>query len=288
MRHPDQKYSTSFLSIEGEAPKWKVVIKNNADGAEKIDQTRIIESSQYKTGEKRYDIAMADILDENKSNFRPVTFRVIGLDQSENPVGSECGALVQQVSPIVLDLANIGHFDGTGPAEANIKFDFAGKGQIAQTGWIKPTMGFLALDKNGNGKIDDGAEMFGEATRLKNGNTALNGYLALQELDTNKDGLITAADADFDKLVVWIDSNSNGVTDNGELRSLASLQIQKIGLAYSPSHRHGKPNMLSNDVRYEARYWGPSTCGTTGCLSFDIYFSNVLQTVSLGDSSTGG
>jgi hypothetical protein len=284
LRNPANKYNSSFLAVEGDAPKWKIVITNNAEGSQKIDQTRTVESGQYKTSNNRYDIRMAEILDENKSVFQSVTFKVIGLDNADKPVGSECGFLAKQVSPLVLDIANVGHFDGTGPAESSVKFDFAGKGSAAQTGWIKPTMGFLAFDKNGNGKIDDGSEMFGEATRLKNGKTALNGYLALQQFDSNQDGMITASDSNFNKLVVWIDSNSNGITNKGELRSLASLQIHKIGLAYSPSHRHGMPEMLGNDVRYEARYWGPSVCGVTGCLSFDVYFSSVLQTASLGHS----
>ena len=63
---------------------------------------------------------------------------------------------------------------------------------------------------------------------MSNGTQALNGYAALQALDTNGDGMISSSDAAFADLKVWVDSNSDGVTQAGELHTLSSLGIASI------------------------------------------------------------
>ena len=165
------------------------------------------------------------------------TFQIASLSTSEVKAltSSQLGALsvaqfqnLNLASPIVLDL------DGNGVKtlgiEAGVQFDVFGSGNKVNTGWVAATDGLLALDRNNDGVINDGGELFGTATKLADGSNAANGYAALATLDTNGDGSITSADAGFDKLRVWVDANSDGVSQSSELKSLAQLNVASIGL----------------------------------------------------------
>lgn len=88
---------------------------------------------------------------------------------------------------------------------------------------------FVAIDRNGNGKIDKADELFGEGEKFQ------NGFEALAALDSNKDGWITSKDKDFKKLVLWNDKNGNGKTDKGEVVKLSTV-VEKISLAYTKGH----------------------------------------------------
>ena len=90
------------------------------------------------------------------------------------------------------------------------------------TAWATGGDGFLVRDLNGNGKIDDISELFGNSG---------DGFADLRVLDANGDGVINASDAVFSKLQVWVDANSNGVTQAGELHSLGALGIKAISFA---------------------------------------------------------
>ncbi|MDM3860443.1 MAG: hypothetical protein PT118_11490, partial [Aphanizomenon gracile PMC644.10] len=134
-------------------------------------------------------------------------------------------------SPIILDL------DGNGvdtiSKSAGVHFDLDGNKFAETTGWVGKNDGLLVLDKNGNGKIDDGSELFGNNTLLKNGNKAANGFAALSELDSNKDSKIDAADSDYSQLRVWKDSNSNGVVDTGELLTLIQAGVKSLNTGFT-------------------------------------------------------
>jgi hypothetical protein len=112
-----------------------------------------------------------------------------------------------------------------------VQFDWSGSGQKVQTGWIDPADGLLVLDRNQDGLINDGTELFGTSTILPSGEPAANGYAALQALDTNSDGVISHEDTGWADLQVWTDKNSDGVSQAGELTSLDSLGIAKLDLA---------------------------------------------------------
>ena len=133
-------------------------------------------------------------------------------------------------SPLILDL------DGDGVETlglgALVNFDHAGDGFGERTGWVGKDDGLLVRDLNGDGKITSGAELFGNKTRLSNGNNAANGFLALAELDSNSDGKIDSNDAAWSSLQVWKDTNSDGVTDASELLTLSQAGVGEIGLSY--------------------------------------------------------
>ncbi|MCB9978898.1 MAG: type I secretion C-terminal target domain-containing protein [Rhodospirillales bacterium] len=129
--------------------------------------------------------------------------------------------------PLVLDLDGDGVETsklGWGAAGSHTYFDMDNDGFAERTAWAGGGDGLLAIDRNGNGIIDDKSELFG------NTEIHADGFAALRALDTNADNVITAADADFSNLRVWIDADSDGVTDAGELRTLGSLGITRIDL----------------------------------------------------------
>ncbi|MGA8889121.1 MAG: M10 family metallopeptidase C-terminal domain-containing protein, partial [Pseudolabrys sp.] len=111
-------------------------------------------------------------------------------------------------------------------------FDISSDGIKDQVAWTAGNDGFLAYDVNGSGTIENGAELF--TPNFAGGNYA-SGLAALKSLDTNADGLINSADANFSKLLVWQDSNHNGVADAGEMSSLADNGITAINLDATPT-----------------------------------------------------
>jgi hypothetical protein len=132
------------------------------------------------------------------------------------------------VTPLVLDLNG----DGvrTVSIDAGIKFDIGATGQAVDVGWVSAQDGFLALDRNHDGKISDGSELFGSATQLSTGGKAQDGFDALRDLDTNHDGVINASDAQFSELTVWSDSNQDGISQADEIHSLSDEGITQISL----------------------------------------------------------
>ena len=124
-------------------------------------------------------------------------------------------------------------------APARATFDLAGDGASHVTSWPSARTPWLALDRDGNGRIDDGSELFGSMTRLGSGVRAKNGFEALAELDSNHDGAITAEDDGFARLVVWSDADGDRATSIGEQRP-ASSSIVRINLAF-----HSQPHCSS-------------------------------------------
>ena len=138
-----------------------------------------------------------------------------------------------EADPIVLDLN--GNGVKTTAVLGSTHFDFAGDGFAESTGWVSGDDGILVLDRNGNGVIDDGSELFGNSSRLANGNLAANGFQALAELDGNGDGRIDVLDAAYGQLRVWRDINGNGISDIGEILTLAQAGVQSINVSYQDS-----------------------------------------------------
>jgi hypothetical protein len=142
---------------------------------------------------------------------------------------------------LVIDLTGNGlRFGGL---DQGIVFDVNGYDHIFKLGWpIGRDDGWIVLDRNLNGRIDDGSEMFGNATRLADGTIARNGFYALADLDVSGDGYIDASDPGYQQLRVWLDSDRNGNSESGELHSLVSLGVARLSTDYWASmriDRHG-------------------------------------------------
>ena len=125
------------------------------------------------------------------------------------------------ISPLIIDLDGDG-VELTSLGNSQTHFDLDGNGFAQRTGWVTGDDAFLAIDRNGDGKINDINELFGNA------NT--DGFTELSELDTNNDGVIDANDAAFASLMLWQDRDGDGVTDEGELISLTDAGIISIDL----------------------------------------------------------
>ncbi|MEO6676801.1 MAG: calcium-binding protein [Pseudomonas sp.] len=179
-------------------------------------------------------------------------------------------------SPIVLDLdgdgiETIGLNDG-------VHFDHDGNGFAEATGWVAKDDGMLVWDRNANGTIDNGKELFGNNTLLAAGEKASNGFLALASVDGNNDGVIDDRDAIFNELRVWVDRNSDGVSQADELLSLYDAGVRSLNTSYSepgqPDANGDVPTSVIDDFKNEHRQVGSyvRTDGTTG-ISEDIWFT---------------
>ena len=160
-------------------------------------------------------------------------------------------------TPVVVDVLGDGLNLTTN--SGGVSFDLNGDGTKERLSWT--TSGsddaWLALDRNANGTIDSGRELFGNFTpqRFPPAGILRNGFLALAEYDKpgnggNNDGVITQSDAVFASLRFWQDVNHTGVSEPGELRTISKLGIESISLDFKESKRTDE---YGNQFRYRVR-----------------------------------
>ena len=154
--------------------------------------------------------------------------------------------------PLVLDLDG----DGIETIAANqfegAMFDHDNDGIRTATGWIKSDDGILVIDRNGDGIINNGSELFGDSTKLKNGDLASNGYAVLSEFDSNGDGKVDANDKDFSQLRIWRDLNQDGISQADELFTLEQVGVKSLNLEHRNTNTSlGNGNSLAQTGSFE-------------------------------------
>ena len=107
-------------------------------------------------------------------------------------------------------------------------FDLDANDLVEQTEWVTPPDGFLVLDRDGDGRITSGRELFGNHTVLSDGSLAEGGLQALADLDGNRDLKIDAQDGVFSQLQVWVDMNWDGECEEDELSGIETLGVKSI------------------------------------------------------------
>lgn len=176
-------------------------------------------------------------------------------------------------SPIVINFES-GGYRLTG-ADSPVTFDIAATGQPVRIGWTAAGAdeAFLALDRNHNGKIDSGAELFGSATPLSDGTRASNGFVALAEFDDNHDRVIDEKDAIWSQLLLWRDLNHDGVSEPNEITPVAGSGLTAISLDY---HWTGRRDISVNLFRYESQVTIQAAANQPTPRSvYDIFFRRV-------------
>jgi hypothetical protein len=142
----------------------------------------------------------------------------------ESSVSLRLGDAAKQVDPLVLN------FGGTAAQLTNqrFSFDLNADGQTELINGLTGGSGFLVFDRNNDGKINNGREMFGPSSG--------NGFAELSALDDDKNGWIDENDSAYNQLQVWQGAE-------GKLQSLASAGVGAIALSHIST-----PFSIKNDA----------------------------------------
>ena len=259
--YPGGEAETRAPQVQKHAPKWPKSQKGDTAAANFFSNNFIIGGGNYF---KKNDFSSLQWI-ETYFLYAP----------SHNSLLNFCTNFYPWCSPLVLDLGrdgiNLGEF-GEG-----VFFDIIADGIPKHIQWVARDTddGFLALDINDNGRIDDGSEIFGQGTELiKAGEKPTNGYDALAQYDDtelggNGDGVLDQEDSVWSSLLLWVDNNANGTSERNELYQLRNYEIISIDLRYGYSNR---VDHAGNIIPYWSWVTTTSKTGPKKLKMVDVFF----------------
>ena len=154
------------------------------------------------------------------------------------------------ITPIAIPLkAGLGVKDVLAD-KVTVKFDLDGSGYRRSWRWISPKAGWLVHDPNSSGKITSGLQMFGSVTFWMFWD---NGYQALSALDDNHDGRLTKSE--LRGLAIWQDLNSNGISEVGEVKTLAEHGIVELSCQAQRSKSRNCVAQAVRGVKFREGTW---------------------------------
>ena len=176
--------------------------------------------------------------------------------------------------PLVVDLNGDGiHLK---PISDRVTFDLFDWGEKVRTNWIQGDDAFIVFDKNGNGMIDNGREMFANFVGERGWNGVPTGFDHLAQYDKgefggNENGLIDSLDKIFSSLGLWQDLNGDGVSQPNELYSLGSIGINAIDLNYTTVGRGRLP--IPHKSTFVRNSSGLQKSGSVVGQVYDVWFT---------------
>jgi hypothetical protein len=187
-----------------------------------------------------------------------------------------CSTAWSDCSPIVIDIGR----DGIelGAAGVAVNFDVDNNGIPNHVQWVKPggDEAFLAVDRNDNGVVDNGGELFGVGTPLVfEGTNAPNGFVGLAQYDSielggNDDGYITRDDTIWPSLRLWRDVNADGMSTPDEMFTLERFGITSLETIPKFGKRF---DAAGNILPYYA--WAATTSRPRKTLMVDVFFLEI-------------
>ena len=210
------------------------------------------------------DAIDSDVTGDAKSTANVTVTSKFSLESGQSDMTRDAG-----ITPIVIDLNGNG-IHTVARADAQGTFDLFGNGKAVASGWLSGDDGFLAIDANGNGKIDGIHELFGGVNKG-------DGFAKLASFDSNGDGLVNDLDSAFGQLMIWRDANGNHSTDAGELMTLAQAGVASLNVGYIEAPQLDEQGNLHLERGVATMADGHSAAMT------DVYFN-----VSADDAAAAG
>jgi hypothetical protein len=272
-----------LLAVTGSAEKWKVQAFNKSNKS-KMDAVTLDNAKlkSKKTGEVIIPFKLF-VKDPNSWFGASIEIEITAIDSQGAEARKSCTQKVNLLSPLVLDFSGEKMIRTLPVAHSGVEFDLDADGTKEQVGWIASnSSALLTVDLNNNGRVDDGRELFGDATLLSSTEKASNGFEALAHYDANSDGRIDSRDPVFQKLKLWFDRNGNGRSEANELVTLNSKKVKWISVTgqaipRSEALQHVDA-LVPNDVRLGATF-AADGCPKGICKLYDIFFGAVNNRV---------